>query len=468
MTATHTSPYAGRWYPADELELGSLLDELFQDSERRTPFVFPGALGLVVPHAGPAYSGTVAAASYRALAKSRSERVVLLAFPHRGGLKGVAAPEVEAISTPLGTVNIDPEFGGFRQVAEQRVCDHSFEIQLPFLQRVVPDAAVTPLYVGPMREEERAEAADALARAWHPGVVFVASSDFTHYGASFDFTPFPPDDEAPERIRELDFACIEAAATLDSGRFLDALDSTGATVCGSGPIALLLDVMKRVDPGQYLTRLDYQTSGEKERDYHHSVSYAALGCFPRASYDLERDDRELLLNSAAETLRELRESRKRHPRYVQGGSAALEARRGAFVTLTQGDELLGCIGNRSGRGALARDIADLALSAATEDPRFRPAAGKKGPIDIEISILTPFRRIFSESECVVGRHGVYLEKGTHAGLLLPQVASERGWTSSEFLEALTRKSYLGPHVLRDPETSLFVFEAQVFSRERAA
>ncbi len=468
MTATHTSPYAGRWYPAEEGELDSLLDDLFQASERRTPFVYPGALGLVVPHAGPVYSGTVAAASYRALAKSRPERVVLLAFPHRGGLKGVAAPEVEAISTPLGTVNIDPAFGGFRKVDEPRVCDHSFEIQLPFLQRVVPDAAITPLYVGPMREGERAEAADALARAWYPGVVFVASSDFTHYGASFDFTPFPPDDDAPERIRELDFASIEAAATLDSGRFLDSLDETGATVCGSGPIALLLDVMKRLDPGQYLTRLDYQTSGEKEHDFHHSVSYAALGCFPRAFYDVEADDRELLLDSAAETLRQLRETRNRQPYYARGGSAALLARRGAFVTLTHDDELLGCIGNRSGRGALARDIAELTLSAATEDPRFKPAAGKKGPIDIEISILTPFRRIFSESECVVGRHGVYLEKGTHAGLLLPQVASERGWTSREFLEALTRKSYLGPHVLRDSETRLFVFEAQVFGRRQAA
>ena len=83
MLATHKSPFSGAWYPEDAAEVECLLLERFAESERRTgSFLFPGALGYVVPHAGPAYSGTVAAAVYRSLREQRPERIVMLAFPH--------------------------------------------------------------------------------------------------------------------------------------------------------------------------------------------------------------------------------------------------------------------------------------------------------------------------------------------------------------------------------------------------
>jgi AmmeMemoRadiSam system protein A len=146
---------------------------------------------------------------------------------------------------------------------------------------------------------------------------------------------------------------------------------------------------------------------------------------------------------------------------------ALKAKRGAFVTLHQGDELLGCVGNLAGRAPLADEISELALSAALDDPRFEPATSTQGPIDLEISVLTPFKRISSPEECVVGKHGVLLRNGRRAGLLLPQVATERGWDTEEFLEAVSRKSMLPENGWRDPKSRLSVFEAQIFSRERA-
>ncbi len=467
MLAVHASPFSGSWYPADASELERLLDERFEQSSLRVPFVFPHGVGFVVPHAGPEYSGTVAAAVYRALSKAKPERVVLLAFPHRGGLKGVAAPEVGAIATPLGEVKIDPAFGGFPQAREDRLCDHSFEIQLPFLQRAAPHAEITPIYVGHMRESERNAAAEALATAWKPGVVFVASSDFTHYGRNFGFTPFPADAAAPDRIRELDYECIEAAATQDPAVFLQALEETAATVCGSDPISLLLAVLRRLDLGLYQAVLDYQTSGEITGDFQHSVSYAALGFFPGHAFDLDRAGCEGLLDCAATTLTSLRQTGERRQFAIEGGGAALEARRGVFVSLHRGDDLLGCVGSCAGQSTLANDVSDLALSAALDDARFRPAATLKGPIDIEISVLTPFRRITRGEECLVGRHGLFLRLGGRAGLLLPQVASERGWTSEEFLQAVARKSSLGPRAWRDPKAKLYVFEAQVFSRTDA-
>src|SRR5579864_4451371 len=103
MTSVHISPFSGTWYPADAAGLAQLLDQSFASSRERTgSFLLPNGLGFVVPHAGPEYSGVVAASVYRSLRQQKPERIVLLAFPHHGGLRGVAVPEVQAISTPLG------------------------------------------------------------------------------------------------------------------------------------------------------------------------------------------------------------------------------------------------------------------------------------------------------------------------------------------------------------------------------
>ena len=469
MLATHKSPFSGTWYPDDHAALESLLAERFAESERRTgAYLFSGGLGYVVPHAGPAYSGTVAAAVYRSLQQQPPERVIVLAFPHRGGLSGVAAPDVDRIATAFGEVALDPDFGGFPRVPEAHVCDHSFEIQLPFLQKSVPGARITALYVGRMDSAARGEAASKIAEAWRPGTVFLASSDFTHYGRSFGYVPFPTDDDVAARLRELDFACIDAAGSLDSTLFLETVDTRHANACGTAPIGLLLDVLRLRGAGDlYQSVLDYQTSGEIVGDYRHSVSYAALGYFPRSAFDLDEADRIALLDAVAGTLRRLRETGGRNP-MVAAGSPAIGAMRAAFVTLRQGEELLGCVGNRIGTRPLREEIGELTLASALDDPRFQSAAGRTGPINIEISVLTPFRRIRDSADFEVGRHGAMLRLGRNSGLLLPQVAAEHGWSSGQFWRALSRKSMLLPHAWSDPQAHLEIFEAQIFGRKQAA
>ena len=465
MQAVHISPFSGSWYPESAADLERLLEERFTQSCGRTgPFLLKDALGFVAPHAGPAYSGCVAAAVYRAIQRLRPEQIVVLAFPHQGGLEKVAAPDVDAIRTPLGEVALHRTFGkSFPRVAEGGVCDHSFEIQLPFLQRSAPRARIAALYVGHMDARERREAAGILAAAWQPGTIFLASSDFTHYGRSFRYVPFPADGAVARRLSALDFDCIDAAGSLDSALFLETLREHDSTVCGRDPIALLLDVIERLCGGEaYQSVLDYQTSGELTGGYQHSVSYAALAYSHRAAFDLDAADGEALLEAAAETLRRLRDSGARDAVRARG-TLALEARRGIFVSLHQGAELLGCIGNCSGRDPLSTQAGEMVLAAALDDPRFRPAAEASGPIDIEISVLTPFRRIRGAEQFSVGRHGGVLKLDGHSGLLLPQVAEEHGWTAETFLEALARKSRLAPRAWRDPKARLSVFEAQVFA-----
>ena len=455
MGVRHISPCAGSWYPGDRMELEGLLEDRFAESERRTDPLLGGALGYVVPHAGPAWSGTVAAAAYRSLREQLAERVVVLGFSHRGGPAGVVAPDVDAIATPWGDVELDGGFGGFPRAAEARVCDHSLEIQLPFVQKAAPAARVTALYVGRLDAEGRRRSAQALAAAWQPGTVFIASSDFTHYGRSFGYVPFPADGNVRRRLHELDEDSIDAAGSLDSELFLETVAASGDTLCGTDPIALLLDTLTALGAADvYQARLDYQTSGELNGDYSHSVSYAALGYFRRRAFDLSEAECAALRAGAMAALGGV-------PRPTGPLLAGLAAHRGVFVSLHRAGELLGCMGNCFGGGPLGEDVPRLAVAAATEDPRFLPASLEDGPIDVEISVLTPFRRVRGPAQVEVGRHGVFLRAGG-SGLLLPQVATERGWTAEQFLHALTRKASTGPRAWRDPRARLFVFEAQVF------
>jgi len=465
MSAVHISPFSGSWYPSGAAALGGLLDEAFECSESRTgPYLLPNGIGFVVPHAGPQYSGTVAASVYRALRQQAPERIILLAFPHRGGLREAAVPQVETVATPLGPVSLDGCLGArFRQVAENLVCDHSFEIQLPFLQKAVPRARLSVLYVGHLDDSARRRTAEALAKEWQPGAVFLASSDFTHYGPDFGYVPFPPDRHVAARLQELDFESIDAAGGLDSSVFLKSLAQTGDTVCGSDPIALLLETLRLLRPGDlYQATLDYQTSGELTGDFHHSVSYAALGYYGRAAFELSHQYEVALLESAHATLCRFQETGQRSVVPPRGGGLALQSRRGVFVSLHRGEELLGCVGRCESRHSpLAETVPEMALSAALDDPRFPSGAALEGPWDLEISVLTPLRQISRHAEIQVGRHGALLKLGPRSGLLLPQVAPRYRWTTEQFLAALARKSVVDP---ANPQARLYVFETQTFLR----
>ena len=143
-------------------------------------------------------------------------------------------------------------------------------------------------------------------------------------------------------------------------------------------------------------------------------------------------------------------------------SATLRRKCGAFVTLTKNGRLRGCIGHFGEDTPLHEMVAEMARAAAFDDPRF--TALRKEELDgleVEISVLTPMRRIYSADEFILHRHGIYIRKGYHSGTFLPQVADEVDWTKEEFLGHCSRdKAGLGWDGWRDAE--LYVYEAIVF------
>ena len=142
----------------------------------------------------------------------------------------------------------------------------------------------------------------------------------------------------------------------------------------------------------------------------------------------------------------------------------LRVRSGAFVSLHRGAELRGCIGQLMPERELFRTVQRCAVSAAVEDLRFSSVTADELPaLIIEISVLTPFCRIRDVGEIEVGRHGLYVVRGSNRGLLLPQVATQYDWDRTVFLAQTCRKAGLHEDMALDPATVIQTFEAQVFS-----
>jgi AmmeMemoRadiSam system protein A/AmmeMemoRadiSam system protein B len=379
-------------------------------------------------------------------------------------------PHISAFRTPLGEVPIDREAaeslldaGPFKLLGEDLLCDHSVEIQLPLLQRAAPGTPVVPIYVSHLSTAAREAAASSLVRWLEPGTVLLASSDFTHYGRAFNFQPFPPDECVAERLRDLDEFVIEAAGSLREELFFEALSTTSATVCGRDPIALLLAILRVLDGCDEVFQdlLDYQTSGELTGDFRHSVSYAALGYYRDSSFRLGDEERQLLVGSARRTLRHYQETGERRPLPPESRPAALERHAAAFVTIWKRGALRGCVGRRCMSEALADAVPSLTLAAALEDSRFEPVARSEEGLELEVSVLSPMKRIPDATCFRVNDHGACVDAVGHHGLLLPQVATERNWTGQQFLDALARKAGVSYGVFGESSTRLSVFRAQV-------
>ncbi|HPF35178.1 MAG TPA: AmmeMemoRadiSam system protein B [Candidatus Krumholzibacteria bacterium] len=281
MPDLHVRPaaLAGQWYPAAP------------DALRRSVAMFlaaadpaaapPGKPVLaVVPHAGHAWSGAVAGHAYGLLRGHAYRRVLLLAPNHRHRLAGPSASPADAYATPLGLVPLDVDgrarleaAGVLTSVPAAHAHEHAEEIQLPFLQALWDDVPpVLPLLVPTLDDARRAALAAALA-PWTDGEsLVIVSTDFTHYGADFGYLPFR--DRVPERLADLDRGALDLLCAGDAAGLLAYRARTGITMCGLDAAALALSLPWPRPPR--LRLLDYARSGDRDGDFVHSVSYAAL------------------------------------------------------------------------------------------------------------------------------------------------------------------------------------------------
>lgn len=481
---------AGGFYPGDPATLNRAVRGYLAGAK---PASRP-AVAVIVPHAGYEYSGAVAGQGFAALAGVRAERVILLGPSHHSGFAGGALPaaDVTAFAIPGGAVPVDlaalsrlRRCPGFDGPAAAHDPEHSLEVELPFLVRVAPGARVVPVLVGfQTSRDEEAAMARCLARLLTPRTVVVTSSDFTHHGAAYRWTPFAASPDLGERLLGLGRATAGRAAAIDPRGFEEQVGVSGDTVCGARPIAVLLQLLAHAFTGKGSVAA-VTTSGRVTGDWRRSVTYAAVRY--TGTWTAWRDDppRPVLgsLNSGQrkavlELARAALASHLGHgPELAEwyaahrvGGS--LLARAGAFVTLrrpaaARGEvgPLRACMGVIEPRKPLADAVVSSAVSAA-HDPRFPQM--RRAELDglvLEVSVLSPPRRVAGPQSVVLGRDGVVLSKSGRSAVFLPQVATETGWSRDEFLTHLAQKAGLPGNAWRSG-CSLETFTAQVFGEER--
>lgn len=179
---------------------------------------------------------------------------------------------------------------------------------------------------------------------------------------------------------------------------------------------------------------------------------------------LSLEQRKQLLRIARESIAAVLEGRSA-PSDPPTDDPDLSRPSGAFVSLhTAGGELRGCIGSIAAVAPLARAVSSSAVNAAFRDPRFFPVRREELPaLHIEISVMSPLEPVVDVGTIEVGRDGLIVQRNGNAGLLLPQVAGERGWDRETFLDQTCIKAGLSPDSWRSPGCRIEKFSAEVFS-----
>ncbi len=463
---------ANRFYTGDARELSEEVDSFL--ALHSGDAKYQNVAAVIVPHAGYYFSGNVAASAYMAIdVKKPYKRIFLLGPSHHEWLDGASVnTEADYYATPLGNVKVDHETAValtntdgtdktdsvFRYRPEAHDREHCLEVQLPFLQRRFNEVPpIVPIVISTNDYDKLKQIAEELKPYFTDENLFVISSDFSHYPSYEDAC-------------EVDTKTGKAIETGNVEEFIATLHANArsgkrnlaTSACGEFAIITL---MLMLDNQYEVKHLIYQNSGDIDNhDHSRVVGYHSFAILRKDStnFTLSDADKKALKDIAFNSIRDSLDGKPIAQPILHSQFSILNSKCGAFVSLHKHGHLRGCIGHFGEDYPLHEMVAEMARAAAFEDPRFMPVTRDElDDLDIEISVLTPMRRIQSLDEFELHRHGIYIKKGYRSGTFLPQVANEVNWTKEEFVGHCSQdKAGLGWDGWRDAE--LYVYEAIVF------
>jgi AmmeMemoRadiSam system protein B/AmmeMemoRadiSam system protein A len=465
---------AGQFYPADPAALRQTLADLFA---RAKPRNVEKVAAVITPHAGYVFSGVVAASSFNQIDPDMEyDNIFVIASSHQVSFMGASVYDIGDYVTPLGKVPVNIPLAK-KLIEENQVFtfnpeadhnEHSLEVQIPFLQyHMKKPFRIVPIVIGSQSPQSCKKIADALKPYFTPDNLFVISTDFSHYPAYAD-------------AKIADQATCDAILSNDPDQLIRLISdykkkdvpNLVTNLCGWTSVLSLL-YMTCADPAITLKPVNYMNSGEaKYGDKSQVVGYWSIVATRTAQpkreesgFSFTAEEKVILLGIARKTInRYIREGKK--PEIdTKGFTRNLSMKAGAFVTLKENGALRGCIGRFTSDIPLWEVIVEMAIASSTQDNRFEPVTAKEiDRIEIEISVLSPMKRIYSADEIVMGKHGIYVKKGWYSGTFLPQVAAETGWSREEFLGHCARdKAGIGWDGWKEAE--LYTYEACVFSEQ---
>ncbi len=433
-------------------------------------------IALVSPHAGYQYSGQVAAYAYKLVAGRAYDVVVVISPSHAEYFAYASVFPGAAYRTPLGDIPVDAGLAkliaskskgslvrldphGHETRAMQR-SEHALEVQLPFLQVALGDFKLVPIVMG----DQSAPVVEALGTALGEALrgkhaLIVASTDLSH---------FHEDGEA----KQLDGEFQKRLALFDPDALLGTLSSRSVEACGGGPVVSAMIAARALGATKCVV-LRYANSGDVTGDRSSVVGYLAAAMVKetkgsagasgaKAGTGLTKNDKVFLLKLARSVIEA--ECKGSKLTVSAPPSPIMREPRGAFVTLKISGRLRGCIGYIEAIKPLAETIREMAKAAAFSDWRFEPVRTEELPaIELEISVLSPLFEVRDPSTIVVGTHGLVVSRGSHRGLLLPQVPVEWGWNRETFLSETCVKAGLPEGAWKEKGTKIEAFTADVFS-----
>jgi len=453
---TRKPVWAKSFYYGDADELSKYID-FFLQNVRIDSFPAGKIVALIAPHAGYGYSGQVAAHAYCLVQGKDYKTVVIIGPSHRYGFKGCSIYLKGAYETPLGIVEVNEalaselsEATGFKYVPQAHQQEHSIEVQIPFIQKVLPSAKIVPVLMGIQSRKTIMTLANGLSEIL-PGkkALVIASTDLSHF--------FPK-----QKANETDSNTIKLIQSFETDTLLGKLDRRENIMCGGGPVvSTLLYSQSQGEPGAEI--LQYADSSDAGGSQSEVVGYAAAALYLKGTESpagLTARVKEELLQLAGSAINQFIKEKKLIDYKTK--NPELLTKKGAFVTLKKKGFLRGCIGFIEPVLPLYETVIRAAIYAACQDLRFPPVtADELKDLEIEISVLTTPQRIHDPLLIEVGKHGLIIAKGDHRGILLPQVPVENSWRREEFLERACLKAGLP----RDAWTSgaeIYIFEAIVF------
>jgi AmmeMemoRadiSam system protein B/AmmeMemoRadiSam system protein A len=465
---------AGSFYPSNVQNLKSQLDQFFNNAEDKT--VNKNIAAIIVPHAGYVFSGQVAASAYIKIDPDKSfSRVFIIGTSHHVLINGASVYNRGDYETPLGKVSVDIELAN-RLINQNKLIsyipgahdkEHSIEVQLPFLQyRLKKPFKIVPIIIGSQSTEILKQLAEILRPYFTPENLFVISSDFSHYPSY-------------ENAVKTDQITGSAIVGNTPEKFMESLHGNEkrnipglATSCCSWSSVLTLLNITSAEKNIRVTHIKYMNSGDtpygdKNRvvGYHSFIFTREDNTKTSGEFLLTPDDKRMLLKIARESIEMVLKNKTLPYISEKDLSQHVKMKCGAFVTLNINGQLRGCIGNFTTGEPLYKVVQEMAVAAAFRDIRFMPVVKEElSFIDIEISVLTPLKKIYSIDDFKLGIQGIYMIKGTQSGTFLPQVALSTQWSKEEFLGHCARdKAGIGWDGWKGAD--LYTYETLVFDEK---
>ncbi len=427
-------------------------------------------IALIVPHAGLSYSGRSAAYAFKAVKKEKISTVIVVGFSHRANHDGVAVFDYEGLRTPLGVVYSDRELISEITSLNKKIFkensafddENSVEMILPFAQVALPKAKVLLLAIGKQSYENSQLLGEALYKIANnrDDVLIVASTDMSHY--------------LPKTLADKTDGLTESYIKEMNPKNLYKKSYGQNRMCGTGAVVAVMIAAKKLgaDKAYILNR---SNSARKKSDKEKVVGYLSAA-FVKSNKKEKKEEKDMDKTISEQNKKDLLSlARKTISLYINEGKVldykndnpVFDEVMGVFVTLHKDGRLRGCIGNIIGRKPLYRGVIDMAISASTEDSRFpKLTKDELDEIDIEISVLTPLKKIDNPESIIMGKHGVLVKSFFKSGVYLPQVATETGWSREEFMSSLCgQKAGMEADAWKTGKCEIFTFTAEVFGEK---